>query len=78
MPKISIIIPTYNEAQHLPLLLSDLSIFNEGIEIIIVDCNSNDKTNDIAKIYRTNLYKSPKKNRGLQLKIGAKKLRENG
>ena len=73
MPKISIIIPTYNESQHLPLLLSDLSIINERLEIIIVDCNSKDKTRDIAYIYRTNIYKSKKKSRGLQLNIGAKK-----
>ena len=73
MPKISIIIPTYNESQHLPLLLSDLSIINEGLEIIIVDCNRKDKTRDIANIYRTNIYKSQKKSRGLQLNIGAKK-----
>ncbi|ABM71836.1 Glycosyltransferases involved in cell wall biogenesis [Prochlorococcus marinus str. MIT 9515] len=73
MPKISIIIPTYNESQHLSLLLSDLSIFNEGIEIIIVDCNSEDKTRDIAKFYRTNIFKSKEKNRGLQLNLGAKK-----
>ncbi len=73
MPKISIIIPSYNESQNLPLLLSDLSTFNEGLEIIIVDCNSKDKTKDIAKIYKTNLYKSKIKSRGLQLNIGAKK-----
>ena len=73
MPKISIIIPTYNESQHLPLLLSDLSILNEGIEIIIVDSNSSDKTRDIAKIYRTNIHKSATQNRGLQLNIGAQK-----
>ncbi len=73
MTKISIIIPTYNEAQHLPLLLSDLLIFNEGIEIIIVDCNSDDKTKEIATIYNTNIINSKKKNRGLQLNIGAKK-----
>ena len=73
MPKISIIIPTYNESQHLPLLLSDLSIFNEGIEIIIVDCSSEDKTRDIANIYKTNICISKKKNRGMQLNIGAKK-----
>ena len=73
MPKISIIIPTYNESQHLPLLLSDLTIINEDLEIIIIDCNSKDKTRDIAKIYKTNLYKSNKRNRGLQLNIGAKK-----
>ena len=73
MPKISIIIPTYNESQHLPLLLSDLSILNKEIEIIIVDCNSEDKTRDIGNIYRSNIYKSKKKNRGLQLNIGANK-----
>ena len=73
MPKISIIIPTYNESQHLSLLLSDLSIFNEEIEIIIVDCNSDDKTKDIANIYKTNTHNTKKKNRGLQLNIGAKK-----
>ncbi len=73
MPKISIIIPTYNESQHLPLLLSDLSIYNEGIEIIIVDCISRDKTRDIANIYKTSIFYSKKKNRGLQLNIGAKK-----
>ena len=73
MPKISIIIPTYNESQHLPLLLSDLSINNEELEIIIVDCNSKDKTRDIARIYTTNVYKSKIKSRGLQLNIGAKK-----
>ena len=73
MPKISIIIPTYNESEHLPLLLSDLSIFNEEIEIIIVDCNSDDKTKDIANIYKTNTHNTKKKNRGLQLNIGAKK-----
>ena len=73
MPKISIIIPTYNESQHLPLLLSDLSISNEEAEIIIVDCNSEDKTIEIGKLYGSRIYKSKKKNRGLQLNIGAKK-----
>ncbi|MDC3168347.1 TIGR04283 family arsenosugar biosynthesis glycosyltransferase [Prochlorococcus sp. AH-716-D22] len=73
MLKISIIIPTYNESQHLPLLLSDLSISDEEAEIIIVDCNSEDKTRDIGKLYGSNIYKSKKKSRGLQLNIGAKK-----
>ena len=73
MPKISIIIPTYNESQHLPLLLSDLSISNEEAEIIVVDCNSQDKTREIVNLYGSKIYKSKKKNRGLQLNIGAKK-----
>ena len=73
MPKISIIIPTYNESQYLPLLLSDLSITNRETEIIIIDCNSEDKTRDLATIYGTKVYKSKERNRGLQLNIGAKK-----
>ena len=72
MPKFSIIIPTYNEANNLPLLLSDLSIIHEEGEILIIDCGSEDKTLDIAYIYGAKIFKSIEKNRGLQLNIGAK------
>ena len=72
MSKISIIIPTINEANNLPLLLSDLSSIQKEGEIIIVDCGSEDKTLDIANIYGAKLYKSGERNRGLQLNIGAK------
>ena len=72
MSRISVIIPTINEANNLPSLLSDLAfIQNEG-EIIIVDCGSKDKTIDIANIYGAKVYMSKEKNRGLQLNIGAK------
>ena len=72
MYKISIIIPTINEANNLPLLLSDLSSIHKEGEIIIVDCGSEDKTIDLAKIYGAKVYKSNERNRGLQLNIGAK------
>ena len=72
MPKFSIIIPTYNEANNLPLLLSDLSIIHEEGEILIIDCGSEDKTVDIGYIYGAKIFKSIEKNRGLQLNIGAK------
>ena len=75
MSKISIIIPTINEANNLPLLLSDLSIIQKMGEIIIVDCGSEDKTIDVANIYGAKVYKSKEKNRGLQLNLGAKKSR---
>ncbi len=72
MSKISIIIPTINEANNLPLLLSDLSSINKEGEIIIVDCGSEDKTIDIANIYGAKVFISKERNRGLQLDIGAK------
>ena len=72
MFKISIIIPTLNEANNLPLLLSDLLTTYEDGEIIIVDCGSEDRTIDVANIYGAKVYRSKEKNRGLQLDIGAK------
>ncbi len=75
LSKISIIIPTLNEASNLPLLLSDLSIINEDGEILIIDCGSEDRTIDIAKVYGGKVYESKERNRGLQLNIGAKNSR---
>jgi len=72
LSKISIIIPTINEANNLPLLLSDLSVIQKEGEIIIVDCGSEDKTIDVAKIYGAKVFKAEERNRGLQLDIGAK------
>ena len=72
MSKISIIIPTINEANNLPLLLSDLSIIQKQGEVIIVDAGSEDKTIDVANIYGAKVYKSKERNRGLQLDMGAK------
>ena len=71
MYKISIIIPTINEANNLPLLLSDLSSMHKEGEIIIVDCASEDKTIDVANIYGAKVFISKERNRGLQLNIGA-------
>jgi len=72
LSKISIIIPTINEASNLPLLLSDLSSIQKDGEIIIVDSGSEDKTIDIANIYGAKVCISKERNRGLQLDIGAK------
>ena len=58
MSKISIIIPTINEASNLPLLLSDLSSMQKDGEIIIVDSGSEDKTIDIANIYGAKVFLS--------------------
>ena len=75
--KISIIIPTLNESNNLPLLLSDLSEISEESEILIIDSLSNDKTKAISYIYGCKFYKIYKKNRGLQLNFGAKKAKGN-
>ena len=71
VPTLSIVIPTLNEALHLPLLLSDLNVWPNDFELIIVDGGSIDLTISIAQIQGVDVIKSPKKNRGYQLKTGA-------
>ena len=75
IPALSIIIPTLNEADHLPLLLADLNEWPYSFELIIVDGGSIDSTISIAKIQGIDVIKSSKKNRGYQLKTGASNAR---
>ena len=70
-PNLSIIIPTLNEALHLPLLLADLKAWPYDFELTIIDGGSEDQTISIAQIQGVNVIKSDKKNRGYQLKTGA-------
>ena len=70
-PTLSIIIPTLNEAIHLPLLIADLNALPCNFELIIVDGGSTDLTVSIAQIHGVNVIKRQKKNRGYQLKAGA-------
>jgi len=72
-PTLSIIIPTLNEASHLPLLFADLNAWPYDIDLTIVDGGSKDLTISIAQIQGVNIIKSLKQNRGHQLKIGASK-----
>ena len=55
MPLISVIIPTYNEAENIiPLLKKvskSISSINKKFEIIVVDDNSPDKTGEIVRKY---------------------------
>ncbi len=48
----SIVIPTYNEEEYLPILLDSIKKQNfDDYEIIVADAHSTDKTREIAKSY---------------------------
>lgn len=70
MSKISVIIPTLNEAKNLPLVLDKIpsSIY----EIIIIDGFSTDSTLDIAKKYRCKIFMD-NRGKGSALRKGLKK-----
>jgi glycosyltransferase involved in cell wall biosynthesis len=76
---ISIIIPTFNEEKYLPRLLSSIRAQTyRKYEIIVVDGNSKDATQNIARKYGCRLYTEPKNKKGHPGKarnIGAKHAR---
>jgi len=68
--RISIVIPTLNEAQRLPELLAALAREPERVETIVADGGSSDETGDIAERLGA-LVISAKRGRGCQLRAGA-------
>lgn len=69
---LSVIIPSFNEAGNLPLLLADLQRWDNTLEILISDAGSSDETHIISNLTGAKLIQSKTKNRGLQLNNGAK------
>ncbi len=66
---ISIIIPVYNEEVAIDRTLSALP-FGEGIEVIVVDGQSDDGTMDVVRQYPVKVVTSPR-GRALQMNAGA-------
>ena len=73
--KLSIIIPTLNEAKRLPLLLADINISPFEFELIVVDGGSTDLTSFIAKLGGAKFLTNDQANRGAQLHKGAMEAR---
>jgi dolichol-phosphate mannosyltransferase len=48
MPKIVVVIPTYNEADNLPLMVAALRELNLSLHVLVVDDNSPDGTGALA------------------------------
>jgi len=72
MPKLSIIIPTYNEENYLPDLLKSIRTQNwQDYEIIVSDANSTDSTEQIAREFGARVVKGPKLGPGFGRNHGA-------
>lgn len=77
MPKLSIVIPTYNEGEYLPGLLESIAAQNwRDYEVIVSDAGSTDATQRIAREFGAVLVTGPKlgpgfgRNRGAEVAQG--------
>lgn len=72
-PFFSIVIPTLNEQEFLPLLLTCLAqqVFKD-FEVIVVDGRSDDKTVEVARRRGARVVHSPRQNVAFQRNLGAK------
>ncbi len=68
-PSISVIIPALNEASTISRTLDRVVI--PGVEVIVVDGGSSDKTIDVVAQFEATVLQTPK-GRGLQMNYGAK------
>jgi len=55
-PKVSVVIPTYNEAKYVSSLLSTLAGVDNPLEVIVVDGGSLDETVETAKCFTKKVY----------------------
>ena len=70
MAGLSVVIPTLEEASHLPLLLADLRRWPGCLEIIVVDGGSQDQTTLTARLAGATVLHAHPPGRGQQLCLG--------
>jgi rSAM/selenodomain-associated transferase 2 len=77
--KLSVIIPTLNEAENIKELIPLLQKYGGDFiaEIIVVDGGSRDNTCDIAEVLGAKVLKTEVKSRAVQLNLGASKATAN-
>ena len=72
-PKLSVIIPTYQEEKYIAATLSKLVNIKSLIEIVIIDGGSHDNTVNIAKKFTNKVYQIKKRGISKAKNHGAKK-----
>lgn len=70
--KISVIFPAFNEEENIANAILDFRRLKIIDEILVVDNNSKDKTNNIAKVKKAKVIKEKKQGYGFALRRGLK------
>lgn len=69
-PRVSVVVPAFNEAALIRGLLGDLRGLATACEVIVVDGGSSDGTGDVARELGARVITAPR-GRGSQLRVGA-------
>lgn len=72
MARVSVIIPTFNEAALLPSTMASLEGNRLSCEVIVVDAGSQDATVELARAHGAQVVNSTRKQRAAQLNLGTK------
>jgi rSAM/selenodomain-associated transferase 2 len=69
---ISVVIPTHNEAAHLPITLNAVAANERQCEVIVADASSGDATVELANAGGAHVVDGLARNRGAQMNLGAR------
>lgn len=69
--RVSVIVPTWNEEAQLPACLRSVGELHSGVELIVTDGGSRDRTIEIARAVGANIVFSPVRQRATQLNLAA-------
>jgi rSAM/selenodomain-associated transferase 2 len=69
--RISVVVPSWRDAENLSLLLPQLAQMNGLAEVIVVDASADAGAEEIARRYGATFLKCSAPNRGAQMNVGA-------
>lgn len=72
---VSVIVPAWNEEQNLPACLQSIGTGQQGVEVILSDGGSTDRTREIALKYGAQVVVSPVRQRAAQLSLATQQAR---
>lgn len=72
MARLSVVIPTLNEAAHLARLLPDLLAREPGVEVVVVDGGSDDGSGDVVARWAAVRWLAGPRGRARQMNAGAR------
>ena len=76
-PMVAVIIPTLNEEELLPTTLNCIRANDAACELLVVDGGSGDATVQLAETGGARVIHSPKRQRALQMNLGAQQARSD-